>query len=257
MGFTTGFTGGVTVTLGIAYLTVLAHQRNREQQAAILRQQTYVLSALTDPKAPTLPPTRAERVAADRANLTESIKDRWNAEVESTVRWAQNKDWDAVRENLEVAVGRLWVRAFGEVGDAVEKGESKAAALAGDAKAKGPGGVASAAKNAYAEAKASGSSALNVAEEKAEEAKGGLFSALSRGLSKGKETLGMAKAAVSGAENKAENKLVEALPATTAEERAMKQRYERPSEDPRSPEEILAERYLPEEQKDHANLKAL
>ncbi|KAI5857335.1 hypothetical protein GGS23DRAFT_388038 [Durotheca rogersii] len=152
MGFTTGFTGGVAITLSVAYLTVWSHQQNRVRQAAVLRQQTYALSALVDPLPPALPPTRAELAAAERAHFVERAKDRWNAELEGAVRWAQEKDWDEVREDVEAAAARLWARAFADADGGVAAPGDKLAEGKTVAAEKGSG-VAPAAKSSYAEAK--------------------------------------------------------------------------------------------------------
>jgi len=91
-------TGGVTLTLGIAYLTVLAHERNRQAQAQQLRSQSRVLTGLLDP-APIPPPqTRADLAREERGTLIETAKDRWNEEVESAVRWVQRTDLNDVRK---------------------------------------------------------------------------------------------------------------------------------------------------------------
>lgn len=100
-------TGGVTLTLGIAYLTVLAHERNRTAQAQQLRSQSRLLQSVLEP--PNLPPpqTRAELAREERSTLLETAKDRWNQEVEGAVRWVQRTDWDEVREGLEGSISRL------------------------------------------------------------------------------------------------------------------------------------------------------
>ncbi|KAI0407656.1 hypothetical protein F4802DRAFT_552796 [Xylaria palmicola] len=249
MGFTTGFTGGVTLTLGVAYLSLLAHQRNREQQAAILRQQTYLLSSIVDPLPPALPPTRAERAAAERANLTEAAKDRWNAEIEHAVRWLQSKDWTGVREDVETAVARLWARGLGEA----QEGAAVAREVKQDAAEKS-NGVAAAAKSAYADAKARGahlaSSTEKKAEEKAGDVKGAVVGAIGKGIERGKEVLGKAKSAVAGIEEKA-------TPALSPVEKALQQRYEKPSGLNQTVDEVLAARYVPIDRKDNSNLKAL
>ncbi|KAI0456944.1 hypothetical protein F5B21DRAFT_466317 [Xylaria acuta] len=260
MGFTTGFTGGVTLTLGVAYLTLLAHQRNREQQATILRQQTYLLSGIVDPLPPVLPPTRAELAAAERASVTEAAKDRWNAEIENAVRWAQSKDWSEVREGVETAVGRLWARALGEAQEGAQRGEEKGAAAARDlwrTSSEDAGeksdGVAAAAKSAYADAKARSAGLAGKTEEKAEEAKGTVLGAIGKGIEKGKEVLGKAKSAVVSVEEKAEK----AAPTLSPVEKALQQRYEKPSGVDQTVEEILAARYTPVDQKDNTDLKAV
>ncbi|KAJ8122109.1 hypothetical protein O1611_g9928 [Lasiodiplodia mahajangana] len=244
MGFTTGFTGGVTLTLGVAYLTLLAHQRNREQQAAILRQQTYLLSSIIDPLPPTLPPTRAELAARERANITDAAKDRWNAEVESAVRWAQSKDWTEVREDAEAALGRLWARAMGTTQNGGDKGEEKKSTREKN------DSVAAVAKSAYADAKAKSaelaSKTEKKAEEKAEGVKDTVLGAIGKGIQKGKEVFSSAKSAT-GVEEKAE-------PTLSPVEKALQERYEKPDESKQTVEEILAARYAPIDQKDSASL---
>ncbi|KAI3322424.1 hypothetical protein HD806DRAFT_499980 [Xylariaceae sp. AK1471] len=256
MGFTTGFTGGVTLTLGVAYLTVLAHQRNREKQAAILRQQTYLLSGIVDPLPPTLPPTRAELAAAERANLTEAAKDRWNAEIENAVRWAQSKDWVEVREGVEGAISRLLVRTLGEAQEETERGEQKARDLASKAKGEArekTDSVAAAAKSAYADAKAKSAEVASKAEEKAEETKSTVLGAIGKGIEKGKEVLDKAKSAAVGAEEK----VAASTSALSPVEKALQQRYEKRSGLDQTVEEVLAARYIPIDQKDNTNLKGL
>jgi len=100
-------TGGVTLTLGVAYLTVLAHERNRQAQAQQLRSQSRVLTSLLEPTPISPPQTRAELAREERGTLIETAKDRWNEEVESAVRWVQRTEWNDVRENLEGTVSRL------------------------------------------------------------------------------------------------------------------------------------------------------
>ncbi|KAH7026287.1 uncharacterized protein B0I36DRAFT_352173 [Microdochium trichocladiopsis] len=249
MGFTTGFTGGVTLTLGLAYLTVVTHQRNREQQAALLRQQTILLRGAIDPQPPVLPPTRTEVAAIERANFVESAKDRWNAEIEGAVRWAQTKDWDEVREGVETALGRLWNRATGgqNVGEVIDARAQQAAGIVRNDAA----GVAAAAKSAYADAKAK-------TEDKADAAKGSIFSAIGKSVQR-------AKQAVVGAEQKVEQELSSSSPlsssatAPDAVEKALRQRFEKPSgeEVTKTVEEALAERYRPVDQRDNTKLRAL
>ncbi|KAI0842662.1 hypothetical protein F5Y06DRAFT_258219 [Hypoxylon sp. FL0890] len=261
MGFTTGFTGGVTLTLSIAYLTVLAHQRHREHQAAILRQQTRLITSIYDPLPPALPPTRYEQAALERANLIERAKDRWNAEVEGAVHWVQSKDWDEVREDVELALARLWAKAFGgaqeqaekKVEDAVEKVKVEADAKLNQGKEKAAS-VAAAAKDAYADAKAKGSEVVAKTEEKAEETRGSIFSAIANGFKRGKEVAERAKSAVVGT---AEQKVEEASSQLSEEEKALQQRYQGSSGLDKSPEEVLAARYTPLDQRNNTQLKAL
>lgn len=97
----------MTVTLGIAYLTVLAHERNRQAQAQALRSQSRVLNSLLEPAPITPPRSRTELAREERSTFVETAKDRWNDEVENAVRWVQRKDWNEVRESVEDSVARL------------------------------------------------------------------------------------------------------------------------------------------------------
>lgn len=118
--------GGVTVTLGVAYLTVLAHERNRQAQAQALRSQSRVLNTLCEPE-PILPPqSRAELAREERSTLTETAKDRWNEEVENAVRWVQRKDWNEVRESLEGSVARLLGGGLQKSRDGIDEAEKLA-----------------------------------------------------------------------------------------------------------------------------------
>ncbi|KAI1499867.1 hypothetical protein F5X99DRAFT_388490 [Biscogniauxia marginata] len=243
MGFTTGFTGGVTLTLSIAYLSILAHQRSREYQASVLRQQTRTLSAIVDPLPPVLPPTRAELAAAERANLIESAKDRWNAEVEGAVRWAQTKDWVEVREGVEIALGRLWSRA---ISDDARKGADTAQTAAG-IEADSVGALA---KSAYSNAKARGSNAVDKAEEKAEEARSSVFGAIGRVFEKAKSAVGITR-------DKAESKLDEKMTSNSPVEKALSQRYQQPNSKEQSVDDTLAARYAPVDKKDNTKLKTV
>ncbi|KAE9377960.1 hypothetical protein N431DRAFT_366058 [Stipitochalara longipes BDJ] len=127
MGFTTGFTGGVTLTLGIAYLTVLAHERNRRAQAEALRSQSRVLTSLLEPSPVPPPQSRAELAREERSSLTETLKDRWNSEVENAVRRVQGTDWNKVREGMEGTVARLLGSALLKSREGIEEAEKQAA----------------------------------------------------------------------------------------------------------------------------------
>lgn len=169
MGFVTGFTGGVTVTLSLTYLAILAHQRSRQQQGDILRANARVLNSLSlspDAKPVVIPPSREAAAALRRANFVETAKDRWNAEIEGAVRAAQHTDWDEVRESLEARLGRLWARAFGDYpSEQAEQALQAVAAKATEAKES----VTAVAKSALQESKAKGNKAAQVAEAKAGE----------------------------------------------------------------------------------------
>ncbi|CAK7263526.1 hypothetical protein SEPCBS57363_000603 [Sporothrix epigloea] len=159
MGFITGFTGGVTLTLSAAYLTVLAHQRHRQRQCDILRANTIVLRALalSDPiTAARLASPHAASAAIEtstdlsaaaaaqeyyypsktgpstppRASFVEELKTRWNMEIEGAVRKVQTTDWVEVRENAENRLEQLWYQATGGVNPATAAAVGASAAAA-------------------------------------------------------------------------------------------------------------------------------
>ena len=116
----------MTLTLGIAYLTVLAHERNRQAQAQALRSQARVLNGLLEPTPLPPPQSRAELAREERSTLVETAKDRWNAEVENAVRWVQRTDWGEVREGMEGAVARLLGTGLEKSREGIEEAEKKA-----------------------------------------------------------------------------------------------------------------------------------
>lgn len=210
----------------------------------MLRAQTDLISGMTDPLPPVHPPSRSEIAFRERQNVIETAKDRWNAEVEGAARWVQTKDWEGVRVGAETAVENLWSRAFSD-GKAAEARETAKASTES---------VAATSKSTYAEAKANASDAIALGEKKADEAKSSVFGAIGSGLKKGKEALGMAKAKVVSAEEKVESKMDEAL---SPVERTLRQRYEGPSWTDKTPEEILADRYTPMDQRPNAELRGV
>jgi altered-inheritance-of-mitochondria protein 5 len=110
----------------VAYLTVLAHERNRLAQAQALRSQSRVLQSLYEPE-PTAPPrSRHELAREERSTFTETAKDRWNEEVSNAVRWVQTKDWSEVRESIEDSVARLWSGGLEKSREGIEDAENKA-----------------------------------------------------------------------------------------------------------------------------------
>lgn len=163
------------------------------------------------------------------------------------MRWAQTRDWPAVREDVEAAAARLWARALGEAREETAK-------AAKDARENGDG-VAAAARSAYTDAKARGSELASQAEKKADEAgeaKNTIIGAIGKGIERGKGFLSGAKSDVVSvvADAKAESTL-------SPVEKALQQRYEKPSGPDRTADEVLAARYAPVHQKDNTNLKAL
>jgi len=116
MGFTTGLISGTTFTALTIYLTLSLHTHNRLTQAALLRQQASVLTNIIDPQPPAPPPT----ARLERAGILETVKDRWNGELERAVRNVYGMDWKKVREETEDRV-RSVVGRFGEKGEEVKK----------------------------------------------------------------------------------------------------------------------------------------
>ncbi|CAI4212970.1 unnamed protein product [Parascedosporium putredinis] len=187
MGFAAGFTGGLTLTLAITYLSTVAHQRSREAQSLLVQQQSRTLDSTTDRPLAPLRLTRAELAAASRANLVDSAKDRWNSELEGAVRWLQTADWGQARERLEDRVGGLFVN------EGVKETPSQAKA------------------DVY---------------DQASQIKSGVLSALEEGLSKGKDVLKDARGLVSGRLQGTEAAVQEVDLPESDIKKALKQRYE-------------------------------
>lgn len=123
----------MTLTLGIAYLTVLSHERNRTSQAGHLRAQTRVLNSIVSPIPEPPLQSRAELAREERSNLTETAKDRWNDEVEGAVRWLQHADWEGVRNGMEGAIARLLGGGLQRSREGIEEAEKKGGPLVQDA----------------------------------------------------------------------------------------------------------------------------
>ncbi|KAF4126299.1 altered inheritance of mitochondria protein 5 [Geosmithia morbida] len=244
MGFTSGFTGGVALTLSVTYLSVLAHQRNRERQGALLRAQALQLQSIIDPLPAALPPTRSEFAAAQRATTIEVAKDRWNHEVERAVRWAQTTDWDDVRSGIESTIETLWSRASGQAPaqpagiPELERAGKAARRLGRDAE--------ETARSAYVEAKRQARSVEQAAENKLLEARLRANRAETAVVEAGKDLIGRAKAAVVG-DGDGDNATPEG---PTPVQIALRQRFEKPADaaKPKTVAEALRERYIPLDQ---------
>ncbi|KAB5535093.1 hypothetical protein GE09DRAFT_1227089 [Coniochaeta sp. 2T2.1] len=278
MGFTTGFTGGVTLTLSLAYLAVLTHQRNRQVQSDILRAQNSVLHSLVhDPVSSPASPSSLS-ITLPEHHVLETAKSRWNAEIEAAVHWAQTKDWDEVREDAEGVLARLWGSVSGTpAGEEVKKDaavvrsrtvetieEAKTEAKTEAAQAKRTTKSAleeardrsqAAAASAVAQAKETSKSVAEAVHVKAEQGK----AAVARGIEKSKEVVEHAKVAVGLAEEQLESKVDKALLHLNEVDRALAQRYRENKADlmDKSVEEALAERYKPVEKQDRSKLKAV
>lgn len=264
-------TGGVTLVLGAAYLTLQSHQHIRQRQAETLRAQTYVLNSLSYIPASAPPPkTIAEELAllehqqellakAQRRRAVrfggdgflQRAKDRWNAEVEGAVRWAANKDWVTAREDAEDTAWRVWAKATG--GEPPSRIAERARAAASDKAA-----VAATVARTTAEQTASRTKA--VVQPRVVEAKEAGTSIWERGFRKSKEVASQAKAAVGLAEEKVQQKAAElASVVETDVEKVIQQRFERKPEEvlKQSVEEVLQERYKPVVEQDRSKSRGI
>ncbi|TVY33352.1 hypothetical protein LOCC1_G008336 [Lachnellula occidentalis] len=329
MGFTTGFTGGVTLTLGLAYLTVATHERNRKSQASALRSQSQVLTSLLDPTPLPPPLTRAELAREERTTLVEAAKDRWNDEIENAVRWVQRTDWTEVREGMEGSLARLLGGGLQKSREGIEEAEkaagpkvqeavdrSKAALKKGADQAavgvdsaaaatiagvervgaevkEGAGKLAVSTKTKTEQAVSSGKEQLGLTEEKSGElwdaakaksdrvaanaksgaqdatgsvrsggivdaVRGGVRETFSKGVEKGKEAVGKASAVIGLAEEKLESMTQYAtLSHSSAVEKALHERYEKPAPLEKTAEEVLEERYKPIDNRDNTVLRGV
>ncbi|PON23497.1 hypothetical protein TGAM01_v207731 [Trichoderma gamsii] len=271
MGFATGFTGGVTLTLSLAYLSVLAHQRNREAQSRSIRTQTLMIQHLIDPIPQPLPPTRSEVAAAQREAAVEVAKNRWNSEVENAVRWVQHTDWDEVREGLESRIAYLYAKATGQSVEEVLKARRSLEPVKRTQQTGGE--IAAATRGAFGQVKEKAEeiemNAENRAldarlrskkfiEETAAEAKEVVSTTLEKGREKAKEVVGIAKTAVGMAEAQVEEMVGDkAKSQLSPVQKALRQRYEKPSKETRTTAEILRERYIPMDQRDNTVLRGL
>ncbi|KAL6856468.1 hypothetical protein J3F83DRAFT_752653 [Trichoderma novae-zelandiae] len=272
MGFATGFTGGVTLTLSLAYLSVLAHQRSREAQSQSLRTQTLMIQQLLDPVPQPLPPTRSEVAAAQREAAVEVVKERWNSEVENAVRWIQHTDWDEVREGMEARAAWLWAKATGR---SVEEVERARRTLEPVKRTQGKAGseIAAATRGAFSQAKetvdAIEMTAENRAldarlrtkkalEETATEAKEIVSATVEKGRETAKEVADKAKNAVGLAGQQVQEMTGDKIKAQLSPvQKALNQRYQRPSSDTRTTAQILQERYIPMDKRDNTILRGL
>lgn len=254
------------MTLGVAYLTVIAHERNRQNQALHLRSQARVLTSLVEPTPEPPRLTRAELAREERSTLIEAAKDRWNAEIESAVRYVQTKDWSEVRESMEDTVARVLGisleksragiadvenRSGPFVQDAVDR--SRAAARQGADQA--AVGVNEAARKTidgadYAVIKTKEAAAA--APGAIDSARGAVRNAVNKGLEKGKEAVAAVGSAVHGTQSKVSEKVGQ-----SEIEKALQQRYSGPAWADQSVEEALAERYTPMDKKDNSILRGV
>lgn len=268
----------MTLTLSLAYLSALAHQRNRERQGKALRAQALELQTIIDPIPLPLPPTRSEVAAEQRAAKLEVLKEKWNDEVGRAVRWVQTTDWDEVRGDAQAQAGSLWARVTGQTPEqstnaAKDLAEAQARAVEQSArgtfqKAKAEArSVEEAAENKVLEARlrttkkvqAVADDVVDATEEGAQQTGGFLSSLFGRGKEKAAELAGKAKEAVGLAGSTVA--AVDGVTLTTgssAVEKALHQRYQKTViKDTRTVAEVLKERYTPVDSRDNTNLRGL
>lgn len=275
-------TGGVTLTLSIAYLSVLAHQRNREEQGRSLRAQALAIQSLIDPIPQPLPPTRSEVAAAKRAEAVEVVKERWNDEIEKAVRWVQRTDWEDVREGLEDRIASLWNAAFGEsIQDSAVKAKNELQSGVGKAQA-GAESVArtirAQAKNGFEKVKAEEEDFAAKVKDNALQAQLAAWRAAQKAEKQVHQTTVEAQKTVQSALRQGKEKATEAtekvksavgltgegtalghadLAALNPVQKALDQRFERPSVDKRSVAEVLKQRYTALDNRDNTVLRGL
>lgn len=245
----------MTVTLSLAYLAVLTHQRNRQSQADILRAQSLVLNDLSRTG---IPPIKgaAATAAEQHPGFAETAKRRWNSELEGAVRWAQTTDWTRMRESAEGSVARL---LWGAEPEAERRVESAERTVKGEAEAAGRTvreaveGVSRGARSAIEETRTRSAGAADAVHVKAEEAK----AAVVRGVEKGKEMAGKAKAKIGLAEERLETKADAKLFGVSEVERTLNERYEKSDVMSKSVAEVLSERYKTIDQRDNTKLRGV
>ncbi|KAJ2903209.1 hypothetical protein MKZ38_010245 [Zalerion maritima] len=267
MGFTTGFTGGITLTLSLAYLFTHTHQTSRIAQSNILRSSTHALNTALTP-IPLPPPPRREEVAAiERATISERFKDWWNGEIEGAVRSLQKTDWAGVRDGAEATImkfvhGQDWNPEFSpeawaqaakarmqQLGKDIGKDAESAEANARESVDKTQHNIAEQARSAYDSAKAKAGEFADHAREGLENAK-----------HKVEHATATAKAKVHMAEEKWDSKADQKILHMSDVEKALQQRYDPKTKEQvmdKSVEEALEERYKPIDQKDHTQLKGI
>ncbi|KAK3351045.1 hypothetical protein B0H65DRAFT_487964 [Neurospora tetraspora] len=308
MGFVAGVTGGATLTLGLTYLAIAAHQQNRTHQSDLLRAQTRFVNTLARDTLPTnlrtrypvndedlayFPPPRSELVERERHRFVESVKDKWNHEIENAVRWAQTTDWSSVREKAEDAVASLFgftidrseyaaekAREAARIAAermryAAEEGKETGKIMAREARVTSEEMRRRAAETARLwsrEAKEEMQVVKGVGHRVAEEirhdaevVRGVVNSAVDKAVEKGRhgiekveEAVGMGKAAVRLAEEKFEAAADRKLLHVSEIDKALQERYtKREDVMKKSVQEVLAERYIPMDKRDNTRLRSL
>ncbi|KAL2173231.1 uncharacterized protein P884DRAFT_265308 [Thermothelomyces heterothallicus CBS 202.75] len=314
MGFVAGFAGGVTLTLSLTYLALLTHTSNRQAQSAVLRSQASAIDALIPPEDDHLgrrrrrnatvplpdgtyrPRESLEQYRRDAAaggagpgvSFVETAKTRWNSEILSAVRWAQNKDWSRVREQAEDKVAALFGLELSREPVTVEEvvavsppaarqhhyhsdqqhqpqlhpqhqqqaEHEEAVRRARDSLHHARDTTVAVAQAMRDEAREIVSEAREVVAAGVHEAKG----AVGKGVEKAHDLVERTKAAVHLAEERAESEAYAKMLPVSDIEKALAERYDsarREERMKRSVEEVLRERYLPLDKRDNSRLRGL
>jgi hypothetical protein len=95
--------GGAVLTSATIYLAITEVRNRTAYNSHILRECRQRLELLREPAK--LPTKRTPYFA--RPSLVETMKDRWNAELEGIYRWAQGVDMVRLREDLEGKAGNI------------------------------------------------------------------------------------------------------------------------------------------------------
>jgi altered-inheritance-of-mitochondria protein 5 len=263
MGFTTGFTGGVVLTLGVTYLALRAHQQNRETQSEIIRAQTALLDS-TMPRATRrrfmteqehqrqLQQTLAESGRRREPHLVETAKERWNREIESFAHWLQHADWVSTREAIEENVSRTFTELGGDekVAQGKEKVADAAHSVGGEAKEKS-GWLWAKAEETKEKAKEAEKKAEDKTKEAAESLAGHAKESSWSLFGKARETVSSAVDSTSSAAGVAADKASGETPV----QKALRERYEHPSGLDKPVAQALEERYTSSDKRGHTGLR--
>jgi altered-inheritance-of-mitochondria protein 5 len=95
--------GGAVLTSATIYLAVAEIRNRTHYNSHTLRESRERLEALRKPA--TIPENSKPYIA--RPSLIETMKDRWNDELEGIWRWAQSLDSVRIREGLEEKTGNI------------------------------------------------------------------------------------------------------------------------------------------------------
>lgn len=191
------------------------------------------------------------------------------------MRWVQNTDWDEAREGIVGSVSRLLGGGLQKSREEIEHLEkvsgpkvqeaidqSKSAAKHAKEQAAEFRDTATAqATRATNEAKSGAavvSDSIRRSGGTVDAARGAVRDAFSKGVEKGKEAIDKAQAAIGLAEEKIESRAQSsAVSHSSAVEKALHERYEKPNGLEKTVEEALEERYKPVESKDPTKLRGL